>query len=80
MKDPTVVEAVAASTRRTRNPSAMLRHPFRGSPEKPAVLCGDQVLCYEAPDRSADAYQVRDRRVVDERNGDTNYVGVIRGA
>jgi hypothetical protein len=60
MKDPTVVEAVAASTCRTRNPSAMLRHPFRRSPEKPAVICGDQVLCYEALERFAEAYRERE--------------------
>jgi hypothetical protein len=34
MKDPTVVEAVAASTRLTRNLSAKLRHPFREKPRK----------------------------------------------
>ena len=41
MKEPTVVEAVVATTRRTRNLSAMLRQSVKRSPHKPAVICGD---------------------------------------
>ena len=55
MKESTVVEAVGATTCRPRNLSAMLRHSVKRSPYKPAVICGDQVVSFEALDRSASA-------------------------
>ena len=35
----------------------MLRHSSRRSPQKPAVICGDQVVRYEVLDRSTDALE-----------------------
>jgi len=37
------------------NLGGMLRHAARKSPQKPAVICGDQVVSYEVLDRSTDA-------------------------
>ena len=37
------------------NMGGMLRHAARKSPQKPAVICGDQVVSYEVLDRSTDA-------------------------
>jgi long-chain acyl-CoA synthetase len=37
------------------NLGGMLRHSARRSPQKPAVICGDQVVSYEVLDRSTDA-------------------------
>jgi long-chain acyl-CoA synthetase len=33
----------------------MLRHSAESTPQKPAVICGDQVVCYEALNQSTDA-------------------------
>jgi acyl-CoA synthetase (AMP-forming)/AMP-acid ligase II len=55
MKESTVVEAVGATKRRSRNLSAMLRDSVKKSPHKPAVICGDRVVSYKALDRSASA-------------------------
>lgn len=37
------------------NLGGMLRYSARRSPQKPAVICGDQIVSYEKLDRSADA-------------------------
>ncbi len=37
------------------NLGGMLRHSARRSPQKPAIICGDQIVSYEKLDRSTDA-------------------------
>ena len=37
------------------NLGGMLRHSARRSPQKPAVICGDEIVSYEKLDRSTDA-------------------------
>lgn len=37
------------------NLGTMLRRSAGGNPQKPAIICGDQMVSYEALDRSTDA-------------------------
>src|ERR1700722_18829269 len=37
------------------NLGGMLRHSARRSPQKPAIICGDEIVSYEKLDRSTDA-------------------------
>jgi acyl-CoA synthetase (AMP-forming)/AMP-acid ligase II len=61
MKASTLVNAIAAAPR-TRNLGATLQRSAARSPHKPAVICGDQVVSYEAVDRSTSALARRPLR------------------
>ena len=45
---------VATPARKLMNLGGMLRHSAQRLPQKPAIICGGQVVSYQALDRSTD--------------------------